>query len=165
MWSYECRWGKLIRCKNMPDMIIDINEIRDDTVVNGLKWNVSASYQYLSTESNRITNKIPSQCFLTYSRYLGVNIQLVTVSNESSHPNTVLATTVCENTMSSLKVETTNKRCERGTLVMKHCPDDTLVITLIWYPHKSLPLHPAPSCCPLFPFNLFNWLLGVNCSA
>lgn len=158
---------KLICCKNMPDMIIDINEIRDDAAVNGLKWNVSASYQYLSTESNRITDKIPSQCFLTYSRCLGVNIHLVPVSNESSHPNTVLATTVCENTMSCLKVETltTDKGCDRDTLVMKHCPDDTLVITLIWYPHKSLPLHPAPSCCPLLPFNLFNWLLGVNCSA
>lgn len=158
---------KLICCKNMPDMIIDINEIRDDAAVNGLKWNVSASYQYSSTESNRITDKIPSQCFLTYSRCLGVNIHLVPVSNESSHPNTVLATTVCENTMSCLKVETltTDKGCDRDTLVMKHCPDDTLVITLIWYPHKSLPLHPAPSCCPLLPFNLFNWLLGVNCSA
>lgn len=28
---------KLICCKNMPDMIIDINEIRDDAAVNGLK--------------------------------------------------------------------------------------------------------------------------------
>lgn len=63
----------------MPDMIIDINEIRDDATVNALKWNVPVSYQYLSTESNRITN--PSRCFLTYSHGLGVNIQLVPVSD------------------------------------------------------------------------------------